>query len=76
MGLKKLVGAYLILSGVIGLLTGGLSLNSALAVVFFPVALLNTFVGGLGLKSIPLLGGLLVSYAGSAIAILLGLFLL
>jgi hypothetical protein len=75
-GLKKLIGGYMLIAGIVGLLTVGLSLNSVLAVVFFPVALLNTFVGGLGLKSVPLLGGLMVSYVGSVIAILLGLFLL
>ena len=77
MNLKKLIGGYLILAGVIGLLTDGLNSNPVLlAVIFFPVALLNTLVGGLGFGGIPLLGGLMVSYAGSVLAILLGLFLI
>ncbi len=70
MKLKKLVGIYLFLAGVIGLFTGGLT-SPVLAVVFFPVALLNMFVGSLGFGA-----GLVVSYAGSVIAVLLGFLLI
>lgn len=76
MNLKKLIGAYLVLSGIAMLLMGGGLLFPALAVVFFPVALLDMFVNSLGFGGIPLVGGLLLSYAGSVIAILIGLLLI
>jgi hypothetical protein len=73
--LKKLVGAYLVLAGVIGLLSVGLN-SPVLAVVFFPVTLFNMFIGGLELGGLPLVGSILTIYAGSLLAILMGIILI
>ena len=70
MGLKKIVGVYLVLIGVVSLFMG--TGTGAMQLVFFPVCLLNMFVANLSLA----IDLLTLGKLGSIITILLGLFLL
>ena len=69
MGLKKLVGVYLVLIGVVSLFIG--TGTGVVQLVFFQVYLFNMLVADLS----PVINLLTLGKIGSIITILLGLFL-
>ena len=77
--LRKLLGVYLLVTGFLSLFPSilGASINPLLqAVLFFPEYLLSVILNAIGFGSVPVLGGLLLSYGCGIIGILLGLLLL